>query len=418
MAATSSDTPRILTRGDTTEFKVGFFADDAETTPLIPVTPDFPSYEILDTAGTPIQQGVGVPTTAGNYTVGFLVPKDAPLSYFNQKPQTFNDQSQGMPLTANGARYRIEWTMVTAENFQVNFVEEFDVRDTAITQSQNRELKYLTLAGDAVRLIFRVTDLPYRTRLRLIVRGNDANPVVEDYLDLSVPSSPTGGIKSAKDGDSYVLYYDVPEGTTQINTCYLALWNLQETAFTPATTEFQMLTAIATGVLPLITSLRMLIDRFQKRLGRIVAYEDSDLLEYIARGVQMVNNQYPTTGYSLANIPDSLLSFVLLGAAWWGLKAQGILNAEMNINFSGQSVTLTVDAQAGIDSAAAAMMEMFNTGLAAAKMAFVRTARGMGTVGVRGYGYRATTDFVYPVSRSHGSGMEGFASLFSKLGLL
>lgn len=418
MAATSSDTPRILTRGDTTEFKVGFFADDQQTTPLLPVTPDYPAYTIIDPSGTPIQNGIGVATTPGNYTVQFLVPKDAILSYFNQTPQTYNDKNQGEPLTANGARYRIEWSMVTAENFQVNFVEEFDVRDTAITQSQNRELKYLTLTGDGVRLIYRVTALPYMTRLRLLIRGNDGNPVLEDYLDLSVPNTPTGGVKSAKDGDSYVLYYDVPVGITQANTCYLALWNIQVDAFTPATTEFQILTAITTGVLPLITSLRMLIDKFQKRLGRIVAYEDSDLLEYIARGVQMVNNQYPTTGYTLNNIPDSLLSFVLLGAAWWGLKAQGILNAEMNINFSGQSVTLTVDAQAGIDSAASAMMEMFNQGLAAAKMAFVRKARGVGTVGVRGYGYRAMTDFVFPISKSAGSGVDGFATLFSKLGLL
>lgn len=420
MAATSDATVRILTRGETTQFKVAFFADDGLTTPLAPVTPDYPAYSILDPQGTVIQTGIGVMgMTAGNYIVSFQVPKDAILSYFDQRPQRYDDKSQGMDLTADGARYRIEWTMVTAENYQVQFVEEFDVRDTAITQSHNRQLKYLTLAGDAVRILYRVTVLPYKTRLRLIMRGNDANAVVQDQLDFSDPAHPEGlgNVKYAKDGDSYVLYYDLPEGVTLANTCYMALWNIQETAFTPAYTEFQLVTAVSTSVLPLITSLRMLIDKFQKRLGRIVSYEDSDLLEYIGRGVSLVNVQYPTTGYTLNDIPDPLLTYVLLAAGWYGLQAQKILLAELNFNFSGQSVTLTLDSQSGIDSAASTMQAMFNQGLAAAKMTYVRQARGMGTVSVRGYGQRASTDLVYPIWRSHGSGVD-FLSLLGKIGLL
>ncbi len=418
MATFSGSTPRILTRGETTQFKVSFFADDGLTVPLVPVTPDYPRYTIYQPDGTAVQTGVGTLTSAGVYTAPFMPAKDAPLSYFNKKPQTYNDQAQGMELTADGARYRIEWQIVTAENIQANFVEEFDVRDTAITQSQNRELKYMTLAGDSFRVMYPTTNVPTVTRLRILVRGNDAVPVFEEQLDLTNPNQPIGNIKYAKDGDRYVMYYDLPLGLTQRNTCYIALWGIQETPFTPATTEYQMITSVSTNILPMIVSLRMLIDRFQKRLGRVRAFEDSDLLEYINRGSQLVNQSYPTTGYSLNNMPDGLMSYVLLAAGWWGLKAQSILDADMNFNFSGQAVTLSLDSQGAIDSAASSMMELFNSGtLAAAKMTYVRAARGVGTVAVRGYGPRSLNDTVFKISGGQSLNSDYFG-LLTKIGLL
>lgn len=418
MAANSSNTPRILTRGETTQFKVSFFLDEAETTALVPVTPDYPKYTIYDPNGTPVQSGTGNLTTPGRYTAQFLVPKDAQLSYFQQKPQTYNDENQGLDLTANEGRYRIEWTIVTAENYQLQFVEEFDVRDTAITQSLSRELKYLTLAGDEVRLLYRTTTLPNRTRLRVVIRGNDASPILEDQLDLSGPT-PQGNIKYAKDGDSYVLYYDLPEGVTLRNTCYVVLWNIRETAFTPATTEYQVLTSIATNLMPAILSLRMLLDKFQKRIGRIQAYDDGEILEYIARGVQLVNSQYPYTGYSLDTMPDVLNTYVFLAAGWYGLQAQSILNAELGFSFTGQSVTLSVDQQSGLDAAASKMMEMFNgnAGLAATKMSLVRKSQGVGTVATRSYGYRGLSDYVFKMN-SVSNGGNNFMELLSKIGLL
>lgn len=417
MAADSSTTPRILTRGETSKFKVSFFLDQQQTTPLVPIDPNYPKYSIIRPDGTSIQDGVGIETTPGRYTVDFLVPKDAPLSYFNQKPQTYNDRNQGMDLTADEARYRIEWTMVTAENYQVQFVEEFDVRDTAITQSENRELKYLTLAGDPIRLMVRTTTIPYKIKMRLLIRGNDANPVMEQFYDSTLPEGSQGNIKHAKNGDSYVMYYDVPEGVTLRNTCYIVLWQIQDEAFSVPETEFQMVTSITTNLLPVITSLRMLIDRFQKRLGRVRAFEDSDLLEYIARGTQLVNLQYPTTGYTIDQMPDALLTYVLLAAGWYGLQAQSILDGDMNFNFSGQSVTLSLDSQSAMDAAASKMMDMFNQGIGPAKVAFVRNARGVGTVAGRSYNYRYMNNYVFKIGSVSG-GAPDFLQLLGKIGLL
>lgn len=416
MSTSSNQTPRILTRGEESAFQVSFFADQNQTTPLVPIGPAYPSYTIYDTSGNPIQTGVGTSLLPGQYQASFQVPKDAPLSYFGQAPQKYNDQGQGAPLTANDARYRIEWQIVTNANQQVNFVEEFDVRDVAVTQSLNRELQYLVLAGDPIRLPYRVTAIPTKTTLRFIVRGQESNPVLTATLDTTLPVGSQGNIRYAKDGDSYVMWMDVGSGITCANTCYMALWTVQETTYSIPTTEWSIITAISTNLLPLMTHLRMLIDKFQKRIGRLQAYEDSDLLEYLAEGLRLVNLSYPTTGYSMNAVPDDFQSLVLLAAGWYALKAQAILAAELNINFSGQSVTFGVDSAAGLDSAAGAMMTQFNQTIGPAKMAYVRRA-GMGTVAGRAYSYRNMYNYVYKVSGGNSNSLSLLTTL-TKIGLL
>jgi hypothetical protein len=419
MATSSQNTPRIFIRGDNAQFKVGFFADDQMTTPLVPIDPTFPQYTIFDPQGTVIQTSTGTATTPGNYILNFLVPKDAPLSYFGQAPQRFNNEGQGEPLTANDARYRIEWTMLTAENYQVQFTEEFDVQDVAVTQSLSRELKYLVMAHDSFDLFWRGTVSPYRVDMKVLVRGSENDKdcaIASGYYDSTQPSGNQGDICIIRDGDSYVYQFRVEEKKTHQNTCYVVLWKIQEHQFAPARTEFQIITAIGTGLLPLFTSLRMLIDKFQKRVGRLQAYEDSDLLEYISQGVRQTNLSYPTTSWSMDQMPDDMQHFVLLAAGWYGLKAQSLLETDLDFQFSGQSVTLSVNRSAGLDAVAANMMEEFNKKIGPAKMAYVRRARGVGTFAGKNYSYRNMYNYTFKIS-SFGS-TSNFLNLLTKIGLL
>lgn len=416
MANPKPQNPRIFVRNENAQFLVGFFADDNLTVPLVPISPSYPSYVIYDPNGTPIQSGVGIPTTPGNYSLDWLIPKDAPLTYFQQAPQQYNDKDQGVPLTApQSGRYRIEWVMVTAENFNVQYVEEFDVRDAAVTQSHNRELKYLTLCGKKCRILYRTTELPDLVNLTVTIRGNDKCPIVSETLNTLLPVPNQGNVKYAKDGDSYVLYFDIPEGTTRPNTCYVILWEIFESEFDPPAIQWQVLVAISSLMFPMMTSLRMLIDKFQKRIGRLQAYEDSDLLEYLSQGNRMVNLGYPTTHYQLHQLPDDLLTFVVLAAAWWGLNSQGILETDLSFNFSGQSVTMGVDRASQIDSHLSKLMEWFNANIAPAKMAYVRAQRGMGTVAGRAYSYRTQYQYVYKISSM---GSQGLLTALSRIGLL
>ena len=420
MANPKPQNPRIFVRNETAAFTVGFFADDNLTTPLVPISPSYPSYTVYDPNGTPIQTGVGTPSSpAGYYQLDWLIPKDAPLTFFQQAPQQYNDQGEGAPLTASqSGRYRIEWIITTADQFTTQYVEEFDVRDAAVTQSHNRELKYLTLSGKKTRVLYRTTDLPLITNLTVSVRGNDACPIVQESLNLALPDTAPGSqgaVKYAKDGDSYVLYYDIPENTTLPNTCYVILWEMFDQEFSPPQIQWQVLVAITSLMFPLMTSLRMLIDKFQKRIGRLQAYEDSDLLEYLSQGNRMVNLGYPTTSYALNAQPDDLLTFVVLAAAWWGLNAQGILETDLSFNFSGQSVTMSVDRASQLDAHMSKLMEWYNTNIGPAKMAYVRKARGTGTVAGRAYSYRTQYQYVYKISSI---GSDGLLTALTRIGLL
>lgn len=408
--------PRIFIRNETAQFQVGFFADDNLTVPLAPINPSYPSYTIFSPNGVPVQVGVGTPTTPGNFRADWLIPKDAPLTFFQQTPQQYNNQGEGMPLTApQSGRYRIEWVMVTADNFDVQYVEEFDVRDAAVTQSLNRELKYLTLAGRQTRVLFRVTELPNVTNMTITVRGNDACPVAQETLDFNLPPPNQGNIQYAQDGDGYVLYYDIPAGVTRPNTCYVILWETFDSQFSPPAIQWQVLVAITSLMFPMMTSLRMLIDKFQKRIGRLQSFEDSDLLEYLSQGNRMVNLGYPTTHYQLNQMPDDLLTFVVLAGAWWGLNAQGILETDLSFSFSGQSVTLGVDRASQIDAHLSKLMEWYNANIAPAKMAYVRVQRGTGTVAGRAYTYRNQYSYVYKVSTL---GSNNLLATLSRIGLL
>lgn len=415
MAISSENTSRILTRGESASFKVAFFADAAKTMPLIPINADYPRYEIFDLAGTSIQSGTGTMLTSGYYVAPFQVPKDAELSYFDQRPQMHNDVNQGLDLTAvHNGRYRIEWTILTAESHQVNFVEEFDVRDVAVTRSHSREQKYMVLAGKEFTLSFRVTELPAKASVSLFLRGNNEVAEVTASLDRTVLPE-AGDLKYAKDGDSYVLYYDVPEGITKCNTAYTAIWEIKEKVFVPAYHEFQIITSVSQSVFPLITTLSMFIDKFQIKAGRIQAYESSDLLEYMAQGLREVNGKYPTTSYTISTVPDEILYYVTMAAAAYGLRAQAILNAQLNFNFSGQNVTLSVDNAAQIESVAQNIKTELNENLPAVKMAYVRSERGVGTVGTRGVGYNRANTMVYRVGSGNSPNMSNW---LVKIGLL
>lgn len=416
MGTSSNSSSRIQTRGELTEFRVSFFADANNTTPLVPISPAYPAYTIYDLNGIPIQTGVGTTPVSGQWTAQFQVPKDAPLTYFHQAPQRYGDEGQGAPLTADtSGRYRIEWQMVTDANQQVNFVEEFDVRDIAVTQSLNRELKSLVLAGDPFRLTYRAATLPYLVRMRLVTRGNEACPAVEQTFDSSQPLANQGDLKWVKDGDSYVFYADIAANVTQPNTAYIVIWSVTETSLSMPDNSWNIVTAVNTNLWPLMTSLRMLIDRFQKRVGRLQAFEESDLLEYLGQGLRMVNLSYPTTGYTMDTFPDDMQELVLLAAGWWGLQAQKLLEVDLAFNFSGQSVTLSVDRTAGLDSSASTMMTLFNERIGPAKMAYVRKAGGVGTFAGRSYNYRSQYQFVYKISQGNANQL---MQTLSKIGLL
>ena len=182
---TTSNNNRLFLRGETASFVVNFFSDAAGTIPVVPFDAGlYPAYEIFDINNTVVQSGLGTPEVSpGRYRADFTVPPGAPLS---------NDLNC----------WRIEWTMVGTDERQIDFVEEFSIKDTVITASETREQKFITLAGEDYRAFFRLPHEPAEVALDVFASGSNIKLVNNATTGI-------GGIQLAEDGDSLVYYYDL-----------------------------------------------------------------------------------------------------------------------------------------------------------------------------------------------------------------
>lgn len=389
-------TSRILTRGQLEFFYWKFFYDEAETNPIQPLDPQaYPSYRVLDPSGAMIAQGIAVPAgTPGHWKIGWVVPKTA-------------------PLTNPHHRYQIATVMVDSEVRQWELSWEFDVVESAITAQDPELQQFMAFINSPIRLIFRNTVRPESLQLRLFIKGRDATPLFAAAFTYPVPS-PAGAsdIQEIEDGTGFTYFVDTPALT--FAGAYSALWQVRDTTVSPLDFEHQVVQVVSTTTAHLMNSLRMLIDKLQKKLGLVFAYTNEDILEYLNEGMKLVNSYWPPTSYSVNTAPpDSIEAFIILAGGWWGLTAQRILYAETNLSFSGQSVTLDYNPGADIDSIISSFKETLDNSVSKAKQQILRNSSGVGAISTRPYRYR--TNIVFPVSS--GPGNTAFIRL-QQLGLL
>ena len=390
-----NETNRIFLRGDTATFVVHFYEDAGRTIPVVPIdSAKYPLYTIYDINNELIQTGIGIAeVTPGRYRADYIIPFDAPLS---------NDRS----------RWRIEWTIVSIDNRQIDFVEEFDIKDTVISASETREQKFISLTGSPYRTILRLPTQPFEVALDVYLASNIDQKVVDNVTTMLA-----NGIKLSPDGDSMVYYYDIDGSVLNQCSSFAIIWKIRNTQFEPQQFIYQNLTVITPKVLILVTCLRMLIDKLQKRLGIVQAYEDSDLVEYLARGAELVNSGYPTTFFSFNMMPSALTVHHLLYSGWYALQAQGLLSTELAFSFSGQTVTLDYDQSGGLADIASRWQEFLTNTLPAAKMALIRRNSPVGTVAGRQYRITDINLFTFKTSSSQG-GTNQIMTQMTTLGLL
>jgi len=394
MTTTANTTLRTFLRGETATFTIHFYADAAGTVPLVPLDVAlYPAYSIYDINNQVIQSGVGQPEiTPGRYKTNFLVSKTVPLS---------NDT----------ARWRIEWTMVSVDDRQVDFVEEFDVRDETITAAETREISFVTLAGNTYRAVLRLPDVANEVFLDVYVADQFNTPIVSNA------SEGIGGILRVADGDSIVYYFDILGSKLGGNCTFNLIWKIRNTPIEPFQFVYQVLSSVSPSVLGSITSLRHILDKLLKRRGIAQAYEDSHLLEYLQKGHQLVNSTYPTTYYGFGGLPGVFDVFHILYSAWYGLQAQQILEVELGFNFSGQTVTLDYDHQGALADIGGRWTDFIEKNLGPAKMSVVRRTQASGAVGGRSYRLLEPT-FTYRVASYRGIGAGNLVGTLNHLGLL
>jgi hypothetical protein len=170
---------------------------------------------------------------------------------------------------------------------------------------------------------------------------------------------------------------------------YLIFWRIRETSVSPEDEIQQLLRVPEMNFWRLSQPLRILIDKLQKRLGWVQAYADSDIYEYILRGMDAANFVQPTTNWTLASVPirssRGVTTAVLLYAATWGLIAQQILEVELQYDHGGQTVQLTYNHDySGILGLISGLLDNFKE----SKQHIYRIANGPGLVGVRPKNWR------------------------------
>lgn len=383
--------PRGLTvlRRSTHVFKQSFWKDAAAEIEMAPVDAlRYPAYQVIDPAGQILQAGVApLDVQTPNYRVEFFVPADAMLS---------NDDR----------RWRIEWVMVTDEGRQSERVTEFDVRDHDVTTSETRQLKLLAMAQQRFRLPIRLAARPYDLRLNVAAEGSYTNPLVAEATYPPVSGLPE--LTEVVDGETYVYYYDIPAGADklQANTVYSAIWTVQRSISAAPTFDSQTIVVPDRSLLSRMASLRMIIDKRQKALRTVQAYQDSDIVEYLQLGLNWLNGWHPQTAYGAAGVPPVLQTYWLLMSAIIGLNDQHLLEVDLAFSFSGASTTLDYDRAAGLDGAAGRMVEMLNTSLTPAKTSLFRKSQSIAITTVRPLRNRGIRGQVYRIGSTSGSGAQ------------
>jgi hypothetical protein len=159
----------------------------------------------------------------------------------------------------------------------------------------------------------------------------------------------------------------------------------------------------------------MVIDKYQKRKEIVQAYMDSDIYEYLKRGLEVVNSWHPLTNYFITSVPTPLTPYWLLAGQLWGLNAQHLMEVDLSFAFSGQTVTLDYDHTANIDTAIQRAVQFLTDHLTVAKTPLLRRSSATGVMSGRTYRFAGLHNFVFPIYRF---GSSDFLALISNIGLL
>jgi len=374
--------PQKVVRGTPVVFEQLFVESDG--TPIVPLDPiAYPSVSIVSPTEEVLQSGVALNAGAGRWRFTWFVPAD-------------------LELMGPDNPWRIDWLLVTNGGRQISRQSNFIVIDNIEATPEERAYTNLTYLGNSERAVIKFKNEQESIQVQLIDRGNNA-------LNM------TPGIQTVQSDGFYTYYVDTPALT--MAGCYLVVWTSRQTVLSQATTMVQQIRVPDMMFWWTQPSLRMLIDKVQKKIGHVQSYSDSDLYEYLVRGAEYVNAVNPITGWTLTNWPTTygMTNFLLLAAAWWGLNAQYLSEAELAFQFSGQTVTLDVDRTGYYADAMGRLKEYLDAQLQQTKRNMLRKVS-VGSIATRPYDF-GLQSLVARVQTVNG-GQDQILPLFSRLGLV
>lgn len=374
-------------------FRRSFWLDQAAGIPMLPDgSGAYPQLSIFDINGQLVATGMAaIDGTAPNYKFPFLVPADAILS-------------------TDDRRWRAEWLMVTDTGRQVQSVDEFDVRDVDVTETEVRELSYLAMEN-----------MPFRVRLRLPTQVASITFLLRqspNTQNILIPE--TSVVPFIIDGDTVVYYFDIgpnilvssPSGQSS----YQVIWSIQETATSSTDFVWQVIEVPPGKLLTDFVDLRRQIDRIQKKQGQVQAYADSDIMGYLREGIGILNSIHPANlVFDLTTVPPLLHPWWILASMLVALTSQQIVEIDLAFQFSGQAVTLDYDRASALEAAIGRAISLLQSQVQAAKMQLFRSTSPVGAYAGRAQRLTGNNNFVYLISQG---GSQNFLTLLQQVGLL
>jgi len=371
-----------VVRGTPTVFEQVFVEPDG--TALFPLDPGaYPAVSIVSPSEEVIQSGVALSMGDGRWRFTWFVPADA-------------------DVLGPDNPWRIDWLLVTSSGRQIERQTNFLVIDNIEATPDERAYTNLTYLGNTERAIIKYKNAQEQVNVTLIDQSG-----TETNLSSTVQTIQSDGF--------YNYFIDTP--VLDAAGCYIVVWNTRQTAVSPTTTMIQQIRVPEMHFWFVQPSLRMLMDKIQKKSGHVQAYSDSDLYEYILRGTEYINAVNPITGWTFVNWPSTygMGNFLLMASAWWGLNAQYLSEAEASFGFTGQTVTLTVDRTAHYEAAMSRLKEYLDKELQHTKRNMLRRVS-VGAISTRPYDF-GLQSLVTKVQTVNG-GQNQILPMFSRLGLV
>ncbi len=375
------------TRGSQALFEVDFFEDPpANTTAMVPTTAAGPSWVLVAPNGTQVAVGTGVPGSAtGRWQTTYNMPPDAPLT------------------TVNG-KWRVIWTMTSGSGRQVQKEVPFDVVElrTPDTLEDLRAHSYLCYPGDSERLVLRLPRQVQDTMTVRIFKTSDfGNPAPQ--TDVFFEASLTTGITMVEEQNLFTYIVDTPVLPDAGE--YHIVWRYRYTVTSPSDITTQKMFVPIPVFHSLEKTLRVLIDKLQKKSGTIHAYNTADIYEYFMLGMGYLNSVTPVSNFTMANFPYNGMTVrhLIEAAALVALQAQHLVSGELQFSFSGQAVTLDLDQTGVYAEVVQRLMDQIGgdgkTAWPAAKIGLNRATNPNAIVGGRMMGNRQKT-YTFKVASS------------------
>lgn len=301
--------------GDTASFP--FRVVDASGA-AIALLPGSPTYAIISPSGLQVETGpVQALPTPGNFTISWVIPLQSELSTPNTP-------------------WRVIVYITTARRHEKELEFTFDVINRTVDNTEKQDVVEAVLAGQNYRAMWRGDADPDQLNLQCYFTkspgtGQDPVPTLVDKSQM----------RRAVQGLDVVYYYDIPAsafaaGTqSYLKNQFTLIWVSRDTPSSEQMTQYKQLRVMKLQAFDLVAGVRMMIDRFQHKLGSAYYISDGDICESLDKGLGLLNGWFPVTDppYSDSLVPESLKTYWVMLSCWWMLSSQHMLAGTLSFNF-------------------------------------------------------------------------------------